>query len=186
MRVARSDGCNFNPRSPRGERRCTRWADPEEVKFQSTLPARGATVVIYKDVENAVLFQSTLPARGATRRQPSDIPRVEFQSTLPARGATEFKIEGIWRWKFQSTLPARGATVSSSNCMLRFNISIHAPREGSDGYYGVSTRQRQHFNPRSPRGERPALSLSPGPKNLFQSTLPARGATLMRPPPGQV
>ena len=87
LRVARSDGCNFNPRSPRGERRCTRWADPEEVKFQSTLPARGATVVIYKDVENAVLFQSTLPARGATRRQPSDIPRVEFQSTLPREGS---------------------------------------------------------------------------------------------------
>ena len=34
--------------------------------------------------------------------------------------------------RFLSTLPARGATVEISGYGLIFNISIHAPREGSD------------------------------------------------------
>ena len=80
-------------------------------------------------------------------------------------------------------------------------ISIHAPREGSD--YGQerqnpkrlyfnprSPRGERHgvpkpepcacryFNPRSPRGERPGRSHGAGGTHGFQSTLPARGATM--------
>ena len=58
---------------------------------------------------------------------------VLFQSTLPARGATH---EGAARRgsmvEFQSTLPARGATIQQQR-----GRSLH-----------------QHFNPRSPHGER--------------------------------
>ena len=79
-------------------------------------------------------------------------------------------------------------------------ISIHAPRTGSDDVVpGIQLRDI-HFNPRSPHGERPlvypavevALNISiHAPRTgsdstfpvaifgifLFQSTLPARGAT---------
>ena len=61
------------------------------------------------------------------------------------------------------------------------SISIHAPREGSDfgkcffGFFFCN------FNPRSPRGERPVIALGAVPHIVFQSTLPARGAT--RKPP---
>ena len=85
-------------------------------------------------------------------------------------------------------------------------ISIHAPREGSDrpctlysascsfNFYPRSPRGERRriggalsgaadFYPRSPRGERP----TPGHKArgliIFLSTLPARGATRSRPPP---
>ena len=58
-------GTDFNPRSPHGERRPAEWRTP----------------MIYK-------FQSTLPARGATRGKERKTHRKEFQSTLPARGAT--------------------------------------------------------------------------------------------------
>ena len=57
------------------------------------------------------------------------------------------------------------------------NISIHAPREGSDRdapFWGPWTR---HFYPRSPRGERPAGPTTSTPSPKFLSTLPARGAT---------
>ena len=57
-------------------------------------------------------------------------------------------------------------------------ISIHAPREGSDGLLLARTGQSGHFYPRSPRGERlctfqPLLRFG-----VFLSTLPARGATI--------
>ena len=80
------------------------------------------------------------------------------------------------------------------------NISIHAPREGSDELGRCGTADRGDFYPRSPRGERPgagrwlllAQEISihapregsdncTGPELReelkFLSTLPARGAT---------
>ena len=57
---------------------------------------------------------------------------------------------------FQSTLPAWGATniiISDRDCS---NISIHAPRMGSDRSAGSTLRPTLYFNPRSPHGERQA------------------------------
>ena len=78
---------------------------------------------------------------------------------------------------FQSTLPARGATEGRKKKGVTQDISIHAPRTGSDG---TAFHQRQHagdFNPRSPHGERPSSMAHRAILLLFQSTLPARGAT---------
>ena len=60
-----------------------------------------------------------------------------------------------WR-KFLSTLPARGATDVAYRHPLHADISIHAPREGSDTAAGRCARLPAYFYPRSPRGERPA------------------------------
>ena len=56
-------------------------------------------------------------------------------------------------------------------------ISIHAPREGSDLWGWPASSATSYFYPRSPRGERlsPLLELYVQP--AFLSTLPARGAT---------
>ena len=78
-------------------------------------------------------------------------------------------------------------------------ISIHAPRTGSDASalacpanianfnprspHGERPHRRltvlpeQNFNPRSPHGERPTSTRRCSTTSLFQSTLPARGAT---------
>ena len=80
---------HFNPRSPHGERRMQIWGIDRPTRFQSTLPARGATGK-ERARYTAQPFQSTLPARGATVR--SAVPEwltFLFQSTLPARGATD-------------------------------------------------------------------------------------------------
>ena len=75
---------------------------------------------------------------------------------------------------FQSTLPAKGATTALNGleCTV-FQVSIHAPREGSDSddavsrWYNVSIHApREGTTIRSNR-----LS------ETFQSTLPAKGAT---------
>ena len=144
----------FNPRSPHGERRSSSWGSTSRMRFQSTLPARGATL-------QADFF--------------------------------------YWLEKFQSTLPARGATFRVEFTHAEQLISIHAPRTGSDEVRAPRPCRPRNFNPRSPHGERRVFpSRSPllhrisihAPRTgsdsqetsshappLFQSTLPARGAT---------
>ena len=56
--------------------------------------------------------------------------------------------------KFQSTLPAWGATVQEANNNTMLDISIHAPRMGSDMQVKVAEANIFNFNPRSPHGER--------------------------------
>ena len=135
------------------------------VTFQSTLPARGATLSRQDNRREDEAFQSTLPARGATlpgsgrtgrppyfnprsphgeRREPmiSLFGAFVFQSTLPARGATNCTAPGLPRGgTFQSTLPARGATGCAPAERRNKSISIHAPRTGSDAIPRVQAFQ---------------------------------------------
>ena len=78
---------------------------------------------------------------------------------------------------FQSTLPAWGATIPIHSEIWPLIISIHAPRMGSDISTFLTGGTTTNFNPRSPHGER--LLLLPLRLSLmvFQSTLPAWGAT---------
>ena len=78
---------------------------------------------------------------------------------------------------FQPTLPARGATRAASSRRAVRSISTHAPRTGSDYAMYASHSIWQHFNPRSPHGERPTSVESLAMNIIFQPTLPARGAT---------
>ena len=57
-------------------------------------------------------------------------------------------------------------------------ISIHAPREGSDTVTIFYAIYWNHFYPRSPRGERLRAWDKVRSEFLFLSTLPARGATI--------
>ena len=56
-------------------------------------------------------------------------------------------------------------------------ISIHAPRTGSDVPCWIHPQQQHDFNPRSPHGERLEPYSANAKRIQFQSTLPARGAT---------
>ena len=82
--------------------------------------------------------------------------------------------------QFLSTLPARGATVRPLPPIVMEDISIHAPREGSDMQTVSQWATTSYFYPRSPRGERRCPSRCGSLTAAFLSTLPARGAT--RPP----
>ena len=167
--------------------------------FQSTLPARGATSYRTK-VMLGRKFQSTLPARGATRRFPSLRTRRGISIHAPRTGSDlALRVLQILHELFQSTLPARGATKEKNQFAATYSISIHAPRTGSDVAQQFSIYFKNHFNPRSPHGERlrpsvrriPACHFNPrsphgerlkpysanAKRIQFQSTLPARGAT---------
>ncbi len=108
-------------------------------------------------------------------------PKPGFQSTRPARGATASMVERIILSLFQSTRPARGATVGiGGNCGF-IGVSIHAPRAGRDGLFPVSIFFSCCFNPRAPRGARRGVRLCIERARMFQSTRPARGATILLP-----
>jgi len=56
-------------------------------------------------------------------------------------------------------------------------VSIHAPRAGRDAAAHIIRRICKSFNPRAPRGARPADPQLARSSDSFQSTRPARGAT---------
>ena len=101
-----------------------------------------------------------------------------FLSTLPARGATLPGALGGVDNAFLSTLPARGASRSQPRRGISQNISIHAPREGSDGRALMGTIPQQNISIHAPReGSDQYPPESDNPAGPFLSTLPARGAT---------
>ena len=145
----------FNPRSPWGERRAAGASQCSEPEFQSTLPVGGATVPVRRSPATGRQFQSTLPVGGATvsKLTPGNGSK-SFQSTLPVGGATTKYLQEYAQFIFQSTLPVGGATISHQRhrenpefqstlpvggatgyiCAngVSMDISIHAPRGGSD------------------------------------------------------
>ena len=123
---------DFNPRSPCGERLRLRSARVKVLQFQSTLPLRGATICSLACGWRWMNFNPRSPC--GERRMPGKqvMAAAKFQSTLPLRGATPARIKG----------------------KQREAISIHAPLAGSDEQRLHKVRKAEHFNPRSPCGER--------------------------------
>ena len=73
--------------------------------------------------------------------------------------------------------PRTGSDFRRRSFRRRGYISIHAPRTGSDSCPVASLSTAFNFNPRSPHGERRPPPPISNFIHLFQSTLPARGAT---------
>ena len=57
-------------------------------------------------------------------------------------------------WLISIHAPRTGSDLLTEYNTVTGLISIHAPRTGSDGRALTSTRFANHFNPRSPHGER--------------------------------
>ena len=144
---------------------------------QSTLPVWGATRVYNAVIGKHGVFQSTLPVWGATRstfplciavshfnpRSPCGerhngkhyVSKIAgFQSTLPVWGATLITAFRNRLILFQSTLPVWGATCDES--VELFKGEHFNPRSpcGERRHRRSSQRHRLDFNPRSPCGER--------------------------------
>ena len=135
------------------------------VPFLSTLPVRGATPAGF-DVWPEELISIHAPREGSdwaicrsnspeclisihAPREGSDArpaaastSLMEFLSTLPVRGATRDVNQMCGDGLFLSTLPVRGATGIAIGAAEHRVISIHAPREGSDGRWGCRRRCR--------------------------------------------
>ena len=103
---------DFYPRSPRGERPSVLEMDKSPDSFLSTLPARGATHALFRDIRFAA-FLSTLPARGATATKPENMQGFHISIHAPREGSDALGLNfGLCLFQFLSTLPARGATAN--------------------------------------------------------------------------
>ena len=148
-------------------------------RFQSTLPARGATAPAGTGARNSRIsihaprtgsdgeavdslravrdFNPRSPhGERPVRRRPAPCRRWNFNPRSPHGERHRRKDARAMLNPFQSTLPARGATSGWMTIgRRRRSISIHAPRTGSDLVSRSPTSAYVNFNPRSPHGERP-------------------------------
>ena len=165
----------FNPRTPRGVRRLAKILAFKTSLFQSTHPARGATLIIMIYFPFRI-FQSTHPARGATSGSGSVGFHRDFNPRTPRgvrrclqgiyMGAGNISIhaprEGcdfFFHIVFPSPLisihaPREGCDRRQGIPYRHHRISIHAPREGCDISTNTTVRALTDFNPRTPRGVR--------------------------------
>ena len=101
-------------------------------------------------------FQSTLPARGATSNIGLVlISRRNFNPRSPRGERLALFGAVMCLMSISIHAPREGSDLMSCLCASAYaTISIHAPREGSDALAGVVVLCPLYFNPRSPRGER--------------------------------
>ena len=125
------DYLNFNPRSPHGERPAAGAPRKQRSAISIHAPRTGSDERSRFCPAGLLEFQSTLPARGATLTSMDSKVMSIFQSTLPARGAT-FRHAGVWYIPISIHAPRTGSDVFPAKPRAFCAISIHAPRTGSD------------------------------------------------------
>mgnify|MGYP000796445240 CR=1 FL=1 len=149
------------------------------MKFQSTLPARGATRRRACHAGELCHFNPRSP-HGERRfpRMPLPIILLNFNPRSPhgeRQRAVSTGVASDVHFNPRSPHGERHRPVRHRSFRLR--ISIHAPRTGSDAAAAACLSWTLYFNPRSPHGERRFWRNGGRGRGRFQSTLPARGAT---------
>ena len=120
----------------------------------------------------------------------------------PRKGSDEDDVATLEIANISIHAPRKGSDLNMLSYRQYGEISIHAPRKGSDvwanrllrlfWYFNPRSPQRErrmscliscrifYFNPRSPQRERRVIQLGNTKDSIFQSTLPAKGATAER------
>ena len=170
----------FNPHSPCGERPVKSLIIMLTMRFQSTLPMRGATPF---SVAAAFMIRDFNPHSPCGERPALTYlvcPVISISIHTPHAGSDASHAAPIINPRiFQSTLPMRGATTMCRYPLSLSLISIHTPHAGSDKGPSAAACVPQSFQSTLPmRGA--TLSAHVAQINIFsifQSTLPMRGAT---------
>ena len=172
--------CNFNPRSPHGERRPTLIVLHTWSLYFNPRSPHGERQRHFDNIQSHLLISTHAPRTGSDLFDTPPTFTPEAISTHAPRTGSDSR---------PAALPAHAR-----------QISTHAPRTGSDPCRPRKTSRNggfqptlpargatrcpmiqatvvAHFNPRSPHGERPSSTLTSYALRGFQPTLPARGAT---------
>ena len=148
--------------------------------FQSTLPAWGATLLLVQNVAKARISIHA-PRVGSDPRFPRvGHPPRDFNPRSPRGERLPPCFYKFLKRNFNPRSPRGERLFSVFFATEELYISIHAPRVGSDTNIANANNFTIYFNPRSPRGERPSKTFSSISAFVFQSTLPAWGATKER------
>ena len=151
---------------------------PKLPPFQSTPPARGATLRIFKDASpNTISIHA--PREGGDAAVMERVDDDDISIHAPREGGDAGSPSTHPHNAYFNPRPPRGGRPEIFNADYGFtDISIHAPREGGDLSYPDKLADILRFQSTPPaRGATPTCVSSPGSVFQFQSTPPARGAT---------
>ena len=171
----------FNPRSPHGERPSSAPSTAPESSISIHAPRTGSDEDKY--VMQAMHYISIhAPRTGSDLYVGSHSAAYSaFQSTLPARGATGIRSMVIFAAShFNPRSPHGERPVSLCTASRSPAISIHAPRTGSDAADLCCGFIRHAISIHAPRTGSDVVRVRGTVVRIFQSTLPARGATGIR------
>ena len=167
---------DFNPRSPHGERRYRDATRTNERRFQSTLPARGATSAEVGRV-NLRGISIHAPRTGSDMVGMSLGSAVRHFNPRSPHGERHFRPSSFFPLRDFNPRSPHGERPDPAPGTAPPEISIHAPRTGSD-VTRLSTRGLiWQFQSTLPARGATIYTLVALGRVLFQSTLPARGAT---------
>ena len=171
--------CNFNPRLPRGRRRCglPQRHPCGHISIHASLAGGDAdgrdlhctySISIHASLAGGDQFSSETEAfeyisihaslaGGDQILAHGQLGLEHFNPRLP-RGRRRSRLcRTSCRSLFQSTSPSREATADVRRAGREIFISIHVSLAGGDGNRGKIGREPEHFNPRLPRGRRRLL-----------------------------
>ena len=168
---------NFNPRSPCGERLvpCRLVWDHWKISIHAPRAGSDDSVHVYSSVHNH--FNPRSPCGERLGCRPDHKTRKYFNPRSPC-GERQTGEENLYD-KIQISIhaPRAGSDGLGRHAEVHGSISIHAPRAGSDGR-PFFLAQCLLISIHAPRAGSDAKRLTaPAMAVLFQSTLPVRGAT---------
>ena len=206
LRSARNISSYFNPRSPDGERRGVAPGGAHMFRISIHAPRMGSDMPLLCPFSCRVYFNPRSPDGERPYAASVPAPARSFQSTLPGWGATEGTRPTRRVLAISIHAPRMGSDArDTSGCRLNVIFQSTLPGWGATWTVSFPRPPRVYFNPRSPDGERPAMSSSSlssvwisihAPRMgsdvfaaphrhepTFQSTLPGWGATSVTVPP---
>ena len=134
-----------------------------KIPFQSTPPARGATLDFLGTVLDFIISIHAPREGGDSVCIIIWSPTFYFNPRPPRGGRLLFQ-RRLYAILFISIhAPREGGDFRVSLINYVRKISIHAPREGGDEHLIQNYRQHCNFNPRPPRGGRPVPVIQPEP-----------------------
>ena len=159
-----------------------KWQSRNITMHKFITPRVGSDVTLIILTLITTKFQSTLPVWGATPMQiPLPVRPIDFNPRSPCGERQLPALQRGTDGHFNPRSPCGERHFNDVYSVLLDDISIHAPRVGSDL---TATRSNywhtEDFNPRSPCGERPASHFLRAQWISFQSTLPVWGATVKK------
>jgi len=145
--------------------------------FQSTRPARGATcAVLFNGGGGGVSIHAPRAGRDSQKSKHKEHEHVSIHAPRAGRdlrSAARCAGTGV-----SIHAPRAGRDNGKPHPQRRRKVSIHAPRAGRDKDVDAVAPDKNGFNPRAPRGARHQSQGVAPQQDTFQSTRPARGATI--------
>jgi len=123
---------HFNPRSPQRERHIKSKLKYNSLLFQSTLPAKGATILIGLERKSEGISIHA-PRKGSDHIQQVTTHPKKISIHAPRKGSDLIRYQSqAAQAHFNPRSPQRERRLQTGESKLDQQISIHAPRKGSD------------------------------------------------------